>query len=124
MMIVCGLCGGFCIDINEKVLHYLLKMPPALEIQSVVCESLVFTVPWTRPTTDPLLVEFTNVKIVVAEVDHVTEQYDSMPEVDYILELILFVTNMQSSTSSLTFTFSLMMTVVHSLVQMRPMIVL
>ena len=121
---------GVCrVDINEKVLHYLLKMPPALEIQSMVCESLVFTVPWTRPTTDPLVVEFTNVKVVVAEVDHVTEQYDSMPEVDYILELILFVVHHQTTApfpidhtySLLTF---LLMLAVHSLVLMRPMIVL
>ena len=78
------------LDFNEKVLHYLLKLPPALEIQSVTCDSLVFTLPWMSVFTDPLIVDFTNVKIVVAEVDHVTEQYDSMPEVDYILELILF----------------------------------
>ena len=71
------------------MLHYLLKLPPALEIQSVVCGSLVTTVPWLRLGTDPLVVDLTQVKVVVAEVDHETEQYKCIPEVDYLLELIL-----------------------------------
>ena len=77
--------------INEKVLHYLLKLPPALEIQSVVCDAMVISVPWLRLSTDPLTVDITNVKVVVAEIDHETEQYKCIPEVDFLLELILSV---------------------------------
>lgn len=81
----------FFTGINEKVLHYLLKLPPALEIQSVVCDAMVISVPWLRLSTDPLTVDITNIKVVVAEIDHETEQYKRIPEVDFLLELILFV---------------------------------
>ena len=99
-------------DINEKVLHYLLKLPPALEIQSVVCDAMVISVPWLRLSTDPLTVDITNIKVVVAEIDHETEQYKRIPEVDFLLELILFVTHHQQQQQVMT--TMMMMTHTHT----------
>ena len=76
-------------QLQEKVLHYIMHLPPVLKVQHASCKTFKVVVPWRHMKQQPIAVVLEDIAVVVTETAAPEWQYSSIPLIDNIASLVL-----------------------------------
>ena len=75
-------------QLQEKVLHYIMHLPPVLKVQHASCKTFKVVVPWRHMKQQPIAVVLEDIAVVVTETAEPEWQYSSIPLIDNIASLV------------------------------------
>ena len=75
-------------QLQEKVLHYIMHLPPVLKVEHASCKTFRVVVPWRHMKQQPIAVVLEDIAVVVTETAAPEWQYSSIPLIDNIASLV------------------------------------
>ena len=76
-------------QLQEKVLHYIMHLPPVLKVEHASCKTFKVVVPWRHLKQQPIAVVLEDIAVFVTETAAPEWQYGSIPLIDNIARLVL-----------------------------------